>query len=181
MFQAIGRILSRISSATALVAGVSVALMMIQVSIDVVGRYVLNAPLPATIAIVSQYYMLFIVFLPLALPDLGKGHIAVDVVYNFFPKSVQRHVDALVCLICAAVFAAMTWASWGDALTKLKIGAQVIETGVAIPIWPAYFALPLGCLLIALVQAYKVLAYLFGAESGLVDATTPAPEATDAS
>jgi hypothetical protein len=90
MFYAIGRLLLHVTNATALIAGVMVCLMMVQVSIDVVARYIFSAPLPATIVFVSHYYMLFVVFLPLAVPARIDRHISVEIVTERFPAVVQR-------------------------------------------------------------------------------------------
>lgn len=162
-----GRFLSRLIDIAALIAGVLVALMMIQVSADVIGRYFLNSPLPATIIFVSQYYMLFIVFLPLALPERTSGHISVEIVTEHLPKRVQYHLANWVSLLSAMVYAAIGWAAWGEAILKLNKDARIIESGVSIPIWPGYFVLPVGCLLITIVLLYKFFIYLTGWPNGL--------------
>ncbi len=167
MFHAFGRWLHHGTNAAGLLAGIAVAVMMVQVAADVIGRYLLGAPLPATIAIVSQYYMVIVVFLPLALPERNNGHIAVDVVTARLPVAAQRHLGALTQIFSALVYGALAYATGAEALTKLADRARVIESGVSIPIWPAYFALPAGCLLMALVVAYRAAGHLFGLRSGL--------------
>lgn len=173
MFYALGRLLFHATNATALIAGILVTVMMLQITVDVVGRYILNAPLPATLTFVSQYYMLFIVFLPLALPERTNSHISVEIVTEKLPSSVQYHLANWVHLFSAAVYAAIGWAAWGEALAKLQTGATVIESGRAIPIWPGYFVLPAGCLLMMIVLLYRFLVYLTGKRSGLGESPVP--------
>lgn len=176
MFHAFGRWLFHGTNAAGLLAGMAVAVMMVHVAADVIGRYVLGTPLPATIAIVSQYYMVIIVFLPLALPERNNGHIAVDVLTTRLPGATQRHLGALAQIFSAAVYGALAYATWSEALTKLADRARVIESGVAIPIWPAYFALPAGCLLMALVLIYRAASHVLRLRSGLGEAPYAADE-----
>ena len=47
--------------------------MMLHITADVVGKFVFNRPLPGTIPIVSQYYMVIAAFLPLAMVEKLSG------------------------------------------------------------------------------------------------------------
>ena len=62
-----GRLLARTTSLATLIAGIAIALMMLHVSLDVAFRYLLGAPLPGTLTIVTYYYMVIAAFVPLAL------------------------------------------------------------------------------------------------------------------
>lgn len=167
MFYTIGRLLRVITNATALAAGAMICVMMFQVAIDVLLRYFFNSPLPATIVFVSNYYMLFVVFLPLAVPERTDAHVSVGIVTERLPESWQKHLRGWVNPFCAAIYFAIAWASWGDAMHKFRSSARVIESGLSIQIWPGYFVVPLGCSLIGLVLTYKFLAYLTGWRNGL--------------
>lgn len=167
MFHKIGRVLSRAIDAVAVVAGVLVVLMMIQVAIDVVARYVFGRPLPATTVFISQYYMLFVVFLAQALPERTNSHIAVEIVTERLPLRVQYHLASWTHLLCALLYAAIAYASWTEAVNKFQMGASVMEGGMTLPIWPGYFPVPIGCGLMALVLFYRFASYLTGWSSGL--------------
>ena len=58
------------------------------------------------------------------------------------------------------VFAALTWATWGEAVKKYQIGAFSYEQGIKVPIWPSYFILPAGAGLLALVLLWRLVAQL---------------------
>lgn len=173
MFHAFGRLLHHVITFTAIVAGLMICMMMLQVSIDVIGRYGFNAPLPATIVFVSHYYMLFVVFLPLAVPERTDSHISVEIVTEHFPRAVQRHLRSWLYLVGAAIYLAMARASLLEAMAKYGSSARLIESNLAVLIWPGYFILPVGCGLIALVLAYKFVAYLTGLPSGLDGIASP--------
>lgn len=151
----IKRTLQFCTDAMTLFAGIAVAIMMVQVTIDAVLRYVFNAPLQGTITFVSHYYMLFVVFLPLAAPEWKSGHISVDIVTNQFSDRVNAHLARWTHLYGAAIYAAITYASWGEAVSKFNTSAKVIDSNLSIPIWPGYFVLPIGCGLMTMVLLFK--------------------------
>lgn len=167
MFYSLGRFLSRCIDIVALIAGTLVVLMMVQVAVDVVARYIFGRPLPATTVFIAQYYMLFVIFLALALPERTNSHISVEIVTERLPLRVQYHLASWVHLLCAVIYAVMAQASWHEALNKFKMNATVIESGITVPIWPGYFVVPIGCALMAVVLLYRFIVYLTGWRSGL--------------
>jgi len=177
---AVGRILSSTIFAVSVFGGIIVALMMVHIFVDVSGRYLFGSPLPATISVVSHYYMVAVAFLPLAMCEKRDAHISVEVMMQLFPMPVQRHAYAWTWAYSAGIFMLLTYASWIDAERKRAIGTFVLELGYRVPVWPAYYLLPIGYALIAAVLVYKFLIYLSGARSGL-DETYPwsAPDTAD--
>ncbi len=178
MFYGIGRLLSRAIDIVSLVAGALITLMMVQVTVDVVARYVFGRPLPATTVFISEYYMLFVVFLAQALPERTNNHISVEIVTERLAPRVQYHLASWVHLLGALVYAAIAGASWTEAMMKFQSGASVIESGITVPIWPGYFPVPIGCGLMALVLFYRFIVYVTGWKSGLGE--TPVPGAAQA-
>lgn len=170
-----GRFLSRCIDIVGLIAGGLVVLMMVQVAVDVFARYVVGRPLPATTVFIAQYYMLFVVFLALALPERTNSHISVEIVTERLPARVQYHLASWTHLLCAVIYAIMADASWAEAMNKFRMNATVIESGIAVPIWPGYFVVPIGCGLMAIVLLYRFIIYLTGWKSGLGE--TPVPGA----
>ncbi len=167
--KALGQLLSTIILLMTIFAGVAVFMMMLHISADVTGRYFFNNPLPATIAIVSNYYMVIATFIPLALAQKRDMHISVEVVTQLFPQGLQRHAYNLVRIYSAAIFALLTYTSWIQAETKRSAGSYVMELGAKVPIWPGYYLLPIGLGAITLVLIYQLAVYFSGSESGLDD------------
>lgn len=162
-----GRLLGRAIDGTNILAGLAVVLMMAQIAIDVAGKYVFNAPMPATIAIVSNYYMVVVAFMPLALAERRSQHISVELLTELMPYNAQRHLYAWTHLYSAILFVLLAYAGWEEAMSRQSIGAFIIERGQRIPIWPAYYLLPIGCALMAATLSYRFLIHLTGARSGL--------------
>ncbi len=148
------------SGAVNLVAAVAVVAMMLHVNLDVLGRYLFNAPLPMTTEVVSAYYMVAVVFLPLAAIEWRDGHISVEIVTQFIGARTQRLLLIITGLLAAAYFAAITWRTWLVAIDKYQLGEFI--TGVAtLSIWPTRFLVPLGCGLIVVVLVIKAARLAF--------------------
>ncbi|MDF2765458.1 MAG: Tripartite ATP-independent periplasmic transporter, DctQ component, partial [Rhodospirillales bacterium] len=65
--------------AFALVAGVSIVLMMLQTVTDVFMTNVFGRPIEGNLEISSIYHMVLVVFLPLALVELRHENISADI------------------------------------------------------------------------------------------------------
>ena len=79
------RILGHLSNLTLILSGLFLFAMMVHVTVDVALRYAMNSPIPGTLEIVSAYYMVAGVFLPLAAVELARASIAVDAAYQCRP------------------------------------------------------------------------------------------------
>ena len=139
-----------------LVAASALIAMLVHINLDVLGRYLFNAPLPMTIEVVSSYYMVAVVFLPLASVEWHDGHITVDVLAQFFGARADRVLLAAVTVVAAAYFAALAWRSALTAIDKFRIGEFAMGTAVLVT-WPTRFLVPVGCAMIALVLLLKVV------------------------
>jgi len=164
---AIGRFLSKLIDGVTVVSGLVIALMMLHITLDVIARNVFNYPLPGTITIVSYYYMAIVAFMPLAFAEQKSAHISVEVITEHMPGIVQKHLGGWLLLLSAAVFALLTLRSWEEAMSKYGIKASIVQGEDSLAIWPTYFFLPLGCLLMFLVVMYKFMIYLTRQPSGL--------------
>lgn len=169
---AFGRLLARIIDLTTVVGLAAVALMMLHITVDVIGKFIFNAPVPATIALVSNYYMVVVAFLALALAERRNGHITVEVLTEFFPRPVQKHLFSWTYLLSAAVFGVFAYRSWLEARTAHESGTFIMEQSTKLITWPSYYLLPIGAGLMTLVLVYRFLVYLTGAKSGLGEVPT---------
>lgn len=163
----IGRFLGRISELTSILGGLAIALMMLQITADVVMRAVFNSPLPGTITLVSYYYMVIAAFIPLAYNEKLDSHISVEVVTERLPVAVQRHLAGWLLLFSVGVFGGLALRSWQEAMKKYDVGASIVQGDSSFWIWPSYFVLPFSFGLMATVTLYKFAIYLTGAKSSL--------------
>lgn len=164
---AIGRALGWVIDGLTWIGAIAVLAMMFHVALDVLGKYLLNSPLPATLEVVSHYYMVACVFLPLGLVERQNLHIAVEILTSNLAKPIERFFTFIAMVASLLYFGIMTYRTWFDAVDKWQVGAFIMGSTSAVPTWPTYFMVPLGCGVMMAVLLYKIVRYLTGAESGL--------------
>ena len=166
----IERILGRSIDIATLASAIALVLMMLHITADVIAKFVFSSPLPGTIAIVSHYYMVAVVFLPLAFAERHSNHISVEVLVVRLPQLMQLRLNALAAAYSALIFGLLAWRGAKEALRKTEVGTFIIEQGVGIDTWPAYYLLPVGTGLIVAVLVYKLARFFHGGENGSIDA-----------
>ena len=75
----LARLLDKSTDATSAIAGVFVVVMMLHIVADVLAKWLFNYPIVGTLEIVANYYMVALIFLPLAYVQRAGGHIIVEV------------------------------------------------------------------------------------------------------
>ncbi|WP_161601162.1 TRAP transporter small permease [Neoaquamicrobium microcysteis] len=167
MITTMGRILARALDATQIIAAILVVAMMIHVSVDVFARYASARGFPATVEIVSNYYMVGIAFLPLAFAERMNAHISVEVVTQMLSKSLQTFALFISWLLSIVVYAVLTYRTFLDAESKREVGAFVFTQGVRLDIWPSYYFLPVGFALMTLTLIYRCVVFFYPAQDSL--------------
>lgn len=124
--------------------------MMTLTFVDVVLRYVFNAPIKGSFE-VSETLMAVLIFAGLPLVSRHGEHITIDSLVRLAPLSVQRWGAVVVQLGCAAALVGMAWLLWLRAL-RLANAGDVTQT-LKLPIAPVVQLMALLTLLAALVHA----------------------------
>lgn len=132
-----------LANALAYIAGLSLVLMMIHVTLDVVLKYFFRQPIPGTAEVVAAYYMIGTVFLPLAYIEVHNRPIVVELFYDRLPSALHPALDVLATLLSATFYAFLAWQS-----TKIALGAlesrEYIDGLMKVVVWPSRFLIPLG-------------------------------------
>lgn len=154
MLRAIESVASRASGLFALIGGIILVLMMLQVSLDVTSKYLLHKPIPSTLEIVSAYYMVALVFLPLGAVTRDHEHLEVELFTQHLSPRPLAFFKFLGCVIGAVYSFYLLKEGFEEALHKTAIG-EVWETATFdIPVWGARWFYPIGafmtCLYLAL-------------------------------
>ncbi len=134
-----GRIVSAVDRAVLYAAALALLAMMLQVSVDVIAKLALNAPLPLTSALVTEYYMVAVAFLPLAAGEYRQAHIHVDIFVQRLPHAACSAIEGLGMALSAAVFTVLSIQGWQQAMDKLSNHAFLMEQSTRLTVWPAYF------------------------------------------
>lgn len=157
MNQKLQNIASRVSGGLALIGAIGIFAMLIHISADVILRQFISKPIPATVEIVSRYYMILIAFLPLGWSQMRGDMIVVEVFSGLYRGWVKRLKKIFVCALIFATYATLAYTTNMTAMREFSVGSYVVSLGVVIPIWPSYFILPIAfslAALIALLQIY---------------------------
>ncbi len=157
MRESLDRLVVRISDGLALVGAIGVVAMLVHITAYVITRQFSHAPVPATVEIVSYYYMILIAFLPLAWAERRGDMISIEIFAFLMKGRVGRINEIFVALVTAGVYAMLTYTTWLVAMREFSARSFVISLSVAIPVWPSYFVLPVGFGLAAVVTLYRGL------------------------
>lgn len=148
-------ILRWLTHGLALLAGLSVALMMFHVMADVIGKYFFHYPVPSTAEVVANYYMIACVFLSLAWVEARGSAITVDLVYDMVGDGAKRAMRKFGECATLAFYAGLGWFSWGVAMRAWKTN-ETVDGLWRVTVWPAKFMLPLGIGLACLILLIRI-------------------------
>lgn len=126
-----------------LCAAVFLVLMMLHVGADILLKLILNQPIMGTLETVSYYYMVSLVFLPLAFVELRQEHVAVDLFFQMFPKTLKVAVYVFGCLIAIGYYGVFCYQTTLDAL-KATAERETVMANFLFYVWPSRWALALG-------------------------------------
>lgn len=113
-----------------LAAGWVLMALLFYTVLDVVLRYVFNAPFRGSLEF-TQFLMSVIVFLGLAYCGWTGGHIAVDLFESQLAKRWLRYLPAILALVGAILFAAIAWYSFQNGLQNMRRVSNMLR-------WPYY-------------------------------------------
>lgn len=149
------------------IASVGLMAMMLHISIDILSSLFLNAPIAITSAIVTNYYMISVAFLPLFAAEFRDAHIGVNLLTAALPERLRKGLEIVVMGATAGVYFLLAAQTWGQAMHKLSTNAYVVEQTSKIIIWPSYYMLPIAFATTAGLLLLKAGARLFaGAAPG---------------
>jgi TRAP-type transport system small permease protein len=139
------------------VAAVLLFALMVMTCIDVVGRYLFNAPLNGATEL-TRLLMAGIIFAALPAVNLRENHVTVDLLDPFVPSILMRMRQLLINLLSAIILAVISWRVW---LLAERAGQYGDRTEfLQIPVAPVVYAIALMCAVAALVTALVCGYYL---------------------
>lgn len=138
--------LSRFSS---IIAAIACLTLLVNVVIDVLGRWLFNSPLTGTIEYVSYWWMPIIVFLGLAAAQLRNEHIQIDYLVGHLPHALRRSVSILCLLVAILTVLGLAYYALIDGLDAARVNQSAFGTA-EVPIWPAKLLAVAGLVLYAL-------------------------------
>lgn len=172
------KLIIRASHALVLVCSAALVLMMIQVTLDVAGKYLFHEPIPGNETIVASYYMVAIVFLPLAWVEVCGEAIVVELLYGIASEPVRKIMASLGVAATVICYGFLAWFLWAPAMHAYRIGEFDAGTWDVVT-WPSRFLLPIGLGLgavVALLQLARILTGRGPLQHGIAGGTSDFPD-----
>lgn len=152
-----GRLSAWASNIPMFVACVIILLMMGHVTLDVLGKKLLNRPFPATLETVQFYYMVGLVFLPFAYITRNQGHICVELFTQKMSYRSRAGLEAVVGVLTLIWVLLIAWYAGEEAiLTTRDNELQETSTGYLI-VWPGRWFIPVGAFLMAIAVIVQIM------------------------
>jgi TRAP-type C4-dicarboxylate transport system permease small subunit len=126
-------------------------IMMVSV-IDVIGRYLLNRPLPGSSEI-TEVLMAILVYAGLPVVSQRNAHICVDMFGTIIPQRAVPIRNAANGLICTATLAVIAWRLWAYAD---QLSGWGVTEYLKLPQAPFAYAMSLLAGLAAAIEFYRV-------------------------
>ena len=124
-------------------AAAALALMMVSISADALGRYLFTQPVRGVYELNELYLLTATVYLSIARAQRLDEHIAVHAIFLAMPRPVRRVVRVIGRLLSAALFAAIAYKTGGMALQQFEMG-NATSGAVTLPTWIGWFFVAVG-------------------------------------
>ncbi|MFP4308922.1 MAG: TRAP transporter small permease [Desulfococcaceae bacterium] len=161
VMESLSRAVRGINRALVLLGGVALVAMMLLTSANIFLRTVW-LPIRGTFELMGFLGAVAVSF-SLGYTQLGRGHIAVDVLFHRFPGGVVRFLTGLNSVICGGFFSLLAWQVGKKGLILMRTG-EVSET-LRIPFYPVAFGVAAGCGFLTLVFVADLVRVLVGQQA----------------
>jgi TRAP-type C4-dicarboxylate transport system permease small subunit len=131
-------------------------IMMLEGTVDVLGRYLFNSPLYGTYEIFGVL-LPSIVLLGLAYTQSARAHVRITLVLSRLPAMVQRVFGIFTTIIMMVITFLM---GWQGLLLSIRFyeNSKELDT-IRVPIWIPQLVLPLGALVLFFVLLVQLIEY----------------------
>ncbi|THB75946.1 MAG: TRAP transporter small permease [Desulfobacteraceae bacterium] len=134
-------ILGLISYLLSRIGCIALFFMMCLTVVDVVGRYIFNAPILGAFEM-TEFLVLIMVFSFIGYAQAQKSHVTVDILFDHFPDKIKWLVSFINYLICLGMVFIIAWMGFEKAIESFHTGEKPLN--LAIPNHPFVFFLSLG-------------------------------------
>ncbi|NQV57397.1 MAG: TRAP transporter small permease [Rhodospirillales bacterium] len=139
------------------IAAVFMMAMMVHIVADVLSKWLFNFPLDGTLEIVSNYYMVGLIFFPLAYVQRKGAHIVAEIFTKNLAERVRHGLDSVIGLFMTAYTVIFVWHMSIEAMRKTVELEYLEATELFIVIWPVRWVLPIGFALMGVTALYQSL------------------------
>jgi TRAP-type C4-dicarboxylate transport system permease small subunit len=149
--------LKKVNQLSIIVSGLLLGAMAFHIIADVSFRYFAGRPLDGTTEIVSRYYMVSMVFLPLAYLQSKDGHIVAELLSNVVPSRGIPLLNSFIAILMGTFAVLLAWRCGVEAMRATAISEQIQTAFYFLPTWPARW-IPSVAGVLVLIQSITDLA-----------------------
>jgi len=131
-----------------MVAAGAIFAMMALTCVDVFLRYFFRKPIPGTYEIVALLGAVAVSF-AMAHTLANKGHVAVSLIVQMFPKRLQGIVESFISIFGIILFGLITWQSILYGIDCQRAGE--VSLTLELPFYPIIYGVALGAAVVCLV------------------------------
>jgi TRAP-type C4-dicarboxylate transport system permease small subunit len=150
------RLFFRFESLLNLAGGLVIFLLVFLATINVLGRWLLSAPISGYIDWVEQA-MAFIAFLGIAYTQRMGGHIRMDILIGQLHGRALWFTELITTLLMLIVTLVLIYGSYLHFMRAYTIGDSSLDIGL--PTWPAKLAVPVALTVLALRFMLQIWGY----------------------
>jgi TRAP-type C4-dicarboxylate transport system permease small subunit len=132
-----------------MVAATAIVAMMSLTCVDVFLRYFFRMPIPGTYEIVALLGAVAVSF-AMAHTSAAKGHVAVSLIVQFFPKRLQGIIEGMISIFGIMLFGLIAWQSVVYGMDCQRAG-EVSMTLEWLPFFPVIYGVALCAGVVCLV------------------------------
>ncbi|MDW3182765.1 TRAP transporter small permease [Roseobacter sp.] len=145
---ATGKHAYRLRIVIACICAVCLIAMMCLTVADVLGRYIMNAPVPGA-AELTELLLAAVVFLGLPAASIDNDHIAVDVLTSRFSETRARLLEIVISFVSASVLTVVGWRIW--IVGQQIAGYSGTTPTLKMPLAPVAYGSAILCVIAAMV------------------------------
>ena len=140
-------ILERCEKVLTSIAVFSIFVMMCLTSADAIGRYIFNSPITGAYEFTEKYLMLTAVYLGATYTYRGGSTIRITLLVSRLPSNIRMglNIFAQIFSICYGFFLVVPNI---QSFYRTYLQGTTL-TSTSFPLWPPYFAIPVGLLLMS--------------------------------
>jgi TRAP-type C4-dicarboxylate transport system permease small subunit len=105
----------------ALIAGLALVALVLNVAVDVIVRATDGRPLGRTLEMTTYWWMPVLVTLSYAIAEREREHITVTMLLDRMPTRSRQYVEGAFSAVGTAVVAALTWYTILDAVASTEM------------------------------------------------------------
>lgn len=155
-----GRRVMRVIEPAGLAIGAAILILMtVHIMADVGARYFIGRPLDGTTEIVSRYYMVALIFLPLAYVQATGRHVEASFLADALPDRVKAALGCLTSALMLAFAAVLAWQSGVEATRSMVMSEKLQTASYFLVTWPGRWIPVVGMALVVLQSIVDIVVY----------------------